>query len=148
MAKNPPNPDAKKDAAQMAAGKPDTGDKGEPKKVDMAEEAHWRLDDHARQIDELRKTLDLSLKAAEGVAPALMALMAHEVDKKVSAAIDAYAKKDRAEDRQMIVEIVKQMLADHDKTEGEVEVRKVGKVETPQGTHHIDVTETHRRKPK
>lgn len=51
------NADAKNDAKQAAAGKPDAGDKGESKKVDMAEEAHWRIDELARQVADLQKTI-------------------------------------------------------------------------------------------
>jgi hypothetical protein len=143
MAKSPPNPDAKNDAEQMAAGKPDTGDKGEPKKVDMAEEAHWRLDEHDKRISDVDAKLDNLGKAADGLPLALVALMKAEVEKMIDAKLKEFESRDKTEDRKMIRDMFGELFKQYE--DQEIEVTKHGTVETPEGVHKMTVTETRKR---
>ena len=115
-------------------------------KPDLAEDAHFRIDDLARDHADTKKALG-------GMHAAILAVVRHEIDKQVkeavSAAIDKYKAEDRAEDRKMISEMIAQaMKRDASGESDEVEVTKRGTVETPTGTHKINVTEIHKRKPR
>lgn len=103
-------------------------------KTDMAEDAHFRIDDLARDHAQTKEQI-------KGLMPAVMAIVAHEVNKQVKEAIDKYREEDKAEDRKMF----QQMLDKYES--GEEEITKHGTVETPDGVHKMTVTETRRRKP-
>lgn len=97
----------------------------------------FKLDDHAREIDELKKAMGASAEEAKGVLAAFVAIVDQRIEQKVAEAVSKHGDRSQA--------MLQQMLARHD--EGEVEVTKHGTVETPDGVHKMTVVETHRRKP-
>jgi len=102
------------------------------KKFDAVEDAHFRLDEHAREIDAIKK-------AGDGLPHALLAMVRSEIDKAVSAAIEKFKREDKAEDRKMIAEAISKAL-DREET-----VEKHGTVETPDGVHKMHIVETRKR---
>jgi hypothetical protein len=114
--------------------------------MDMAEEAHWRLDDHQKRIDDVSSKLDTLVKGAQDLAGTPMAMLQTEIEKMIDAKLKEFENRDKAEDRKMIRDMFGELFKQYE--DQEIEVTKNGTVETPDGVHKMTVTETRRRKAK
>lgn len=106
-------------------------------KPDLAEDAHFRIDDLARDHADTKKALG-------GMHAAILAVVRHEIDKQVKEAVSAAIEKYKAEDKKQDRELFQQLIDKYES--GEEEVTKNGTVETPDGVHKMTITETRRRK--
>jgi len=106
-------------------------------KTDLAEDAHFRIDDLTRDHADTKKALG-------GMHAAILAVVRHEIDKQVKEAVSAAIEKYKAEDKKQDRELFQQLIDKYES--GEEEVTKNGTVETPDGVHKMTITETRRRK--
>ncbi len=103
-------------------------------------EAHFRIDEHQRQIDQIKGAVHPDHVAAlvHGAIAALQSTMRAELDKMMKAMAED-SETDRAVVK-AILELVQELKAAH----AEVTVEKHGTVTTEQGTHTMHVVETRR----
>ncbi len=141
-----PDPDAEQDSQQAMGGQPDTNNEGEPPNGSMAEEAHWRLDEHNKRINDIGSKLDNLGKAADGMPHALIGLMRVEVEKMIDTKLREFESRDKTEDRKLIRDMFGDLFKQYE--DQEVEVTKHGTMETPEGVHKMTVTETRKRASK
>lgn len=117
---------------------------------DGVSDAHFRIDDHAREIEKIKAALGDHEKAATGMVAAVMAIVdqrihdavreaAAKVLEDMRAELDRFKREDKAEDRRMIAEAISAAL------DREERVEKHGTVETPDGVHKMHVVETRKR---